>query len=304
MLTAKVLSVGDIPEDHLEAYKALASWRYEKYFSTEADTTYTFIGLEDDGRPQGLCVIYLTSWGQISDIKHLSIVPTVPYNEAAKLLIDMAIQITQGRGFPFISIMYKMTAGNQDLDAYLDQDGWAIPKIWKQGYLFDYQTFNPRWLRSGIPIPEEATIVRWDELTPRLIDSLKETVKGNGVSDYMTPFHMQEYRQKINTLILIHEGRVMGWAATHTFPDTPDTINYTSLFIHPRLRFHGYAIRMLADSIILHIDAKVKYGLFEVGLQESSKSWKRFIERHLKPHSIEVISSVRRNKFLKQQVVV
>jgi N-acetylglutamate synthase-like GNAT family acetyltransferase len=299
MLTTNVLTLKELSDDEIQLYKSWINWRYIDLFDPDNDSPSSVIIAEENHCIKGCCVLHLSLWNQVCDLKHIQIDSSADYIKTLEILVNRVISITREEGIPTLSYKYPLTPDTEVLEHYLLANGWSNKSLWLESYLFESCLFDPKWLNRKIPLPEGFTMIRWSEMTLERIESLKLMIKGGGINTYLTPFFREEYLQDLNTLILLKGERVIGWSSTHTFPDSPDTIQYSSLFIHPLWRFHGYSIRLLAESIKRHVDAGVKYGLFEVSLKECSKSWVRFIHRHLKPYSQTVTKSYRIYMFLK-----
>lgn len=298
MLETSVIDPKELSHEELQAYQEMATWRYAKDLNPQSDQPYTFIALHENQDPKGLCVCELSRTRQLCDIKKISIHPSVDYQRALKAMMGGVEELSKKKKLTRITIEYIISSDNHDLDEFLDADGWTSKMAILKHYLFACRSFDPRWLERLRPLPKHLQIITWKEMSPAYRDSLLQTINGGALPIYLTPFYWDEYRQELNTLLLVADQKVIGWSATHTFPDTPETIHYSSLYIHPMYRFHGYSIHLLAESIKRHIKEQVKYGVFEVSLQKSSKSWKRFIERHLAPYSEKEMLSVRRFKTL------
>lgn len=298
MLTTKVIDPNELDAAERNAFKEMATWRYAELFDRSATDYHLLVGLYDEEGPKGVVIARLSFNDRVCKIHHHFVDPSVNQMEGLKQLFGEIDTWAEQNYFRLLSIFYPLTNENAALDQYLDTHGWADRFPIQEQYLYESKLFSPRWLKRGVPIPKDFVIVPWAEMTEAHKSSLQNTIQGAGLSDYLTPNYYQEYLLEWNTLILINNDRVVGWAVTHTFPDSPDTVEYSSLFIHPLYRYHGYSIRLLVDAIRIHIDSEVKYGLFKLSLSEISNNWKRFIKRNLEANSQEKITVVKRRKLL------
>lgn len=92
--------------------------------------------------------------------------------------------------------------------------------------------------------------------------------------------------EPINSLGLLYQERIVGWLITHRI-DT-DTIRYSAFYLEPSLRFQGAAIKMLVDSIKLHLKNPTKWGLLEIPYIQAHPSWIHFFERRLFPYAAKI----------------
>lgn len=295
MLNTRVIDPIKLSDTERQIFLEMATWRYASHLDPDNDHPCTVIALYDGDQPKGLCIIDLSRTYLLCEIKHYVISPELDRSEGVQKLISHAVELTKEANLPLAAMKYEINSENEALDRYLEASGWTKSRPWLKQYLFDVKLFRPKWMDRKIPIPDDCSIITWSDLNDKHKHSMKMTIHGGGVPLYLTPFYWEEYRQEFNTLFLLKEERVIGWCVTHTFPDRLDTVQYTSLFIHPLFRHHGYSIRLLVDSIRLLIEAGVDYGVFTLSLHESSKSWKRFIERNLEPNSQRVTTTVRRD---------
>jgi hypothetical protein len=88
---------------------------------------------------------------------------------------------------------------------------------------------------------------------------------------------------------LRYRGEVIGWIVTHTFPDNPKAILYSSLYIDSDHQFKGLSIRLLQEAILTQQRHPEFTGAYcEINMELSEPNWTRFLERRLIPYSLSV----------------
>jgi len=158
---------------------------------------------------------------------------------------------------------------------------------------FTLDTFSPPWFFQKYPLKEGFMIKRWQELSPLQEAALKKRVENGNVPEFISPFQGASYVQPINSLFLESSGEVIGWMITHTYPSSPQTIDYTAFFIEREFRKKEMALALLQRSLQLQFIKGKSLGInkmrFEVSYLRSKKSWIQFIHKGLRPFSTKTL---------------
>jgi len=289
MLSIKITDISNLNPDQLALYQQLTPSEYRYLF----EPSTLMVGIEDNDIPRGICLCQIDSFFKNCLICHLN----APEDLVGELLSVLEEHL---RNIKYLNlfITYKK---DKSLDQILQSDGgWCDPQTWATRYIFESKTFHPKWLERKYNLPQNYKIIHWEEIQKNEEEQsrIKFHLKQYGVPEYLSPFVNDEYIQSINSLALLHEKHVVGWMITHTFPDAPDTVRYSSLYVHPDNRHMSYSIMLLIQSIKLQKATPIPYSHFEILHSSAPMSWKKFCRCRLKPHTKKVVQLSRRKKEL------
>ena len=159
--------------------------------------------------------------------------------------------------------------------------GWSEPAPVRYLYRSNASKIaSAPWLWNVTP-DETFEVFPWSELTmEERADILTRQAESPWYSPELNPFQLSDRFEPINSLGVRFEGKVMGWMITHR--TAPDTIQYTSLCLHPSLQGDGKAVGLLAEAIKRQCDSgEAPVGIFMVDVQ--NENMVKFAKRHLEP---------------------
>jgi len=163
----------------------------------------------------------------------------------------------------------------------LSKERWHSPALYMKSYFFYCQLFQAPWFRRHYPKFTHLEIFLWKDLkeTERVL--LKRREAQHAFPLYVSPFLHEEKIEPLNSLGLRISGEVVAWIITHRVND--DTIRYAYFYSPPDFQRYGWAVYLLQQSISLQQQSLIPWSIFDLNLEQTNKSWQRFIERRLKP---------------------
>lgn len=172
------------------------------------------------------------------------------------------------------------------IERLLTKHGWAKPATYMLCCHFDVRLFNPPWFNRPIGFSKEFQEFSWNQLTDKEKEILRYQAKQWTFPPAVSPLIQEETIEPLNSLGLRYQNEVIGWMITHRID--PQTISYTSLYIHREYHLQGHAIQLLVNSIRKQQHSSIPYALFKVNIEEVSPSWYRFVKNRLAPYAQKV----------------
>ena len=300
------LSTETLSSNLLAAYSAMVPQEFQQVlegrspFHREQGITLALAMTDAEGHPVGIALATYHNSFSLSELHYFHITKewaTQENIEALQNAIEEALIQKKSR-----IVSYRFTHGHSQETrnklALLYARGWSRPKRYMLRCYFDAPTFNAPWLHDRYELPASFTLFPWKELLASERQRLLHFIEQGRIIRFTSPFADEQYIQPINSLGLRHQSEVVGWMITHTLPDRPDTIRYSSLFIYPELRRYGAAIQMLATAIQLQQASPIRSSYCEFDLELLESSWLTFIEKRLVPYAKETETIYRISKLL------
>lgn len=163
----------------------------------------------------------------------------------------------------------------------LSKERWHTPTLYMKSYFFNCQLFHAPWFSRHYPKFTHLEVFFWKDLKESERVLLKRREEQHAFPRYVSPFLHEEKIEPLNSLGLRISGEVVAWIITHRVDD--DTIRYAYFYSPPNFQHYGWAVYLLQKSISLQQQSLIPWSLFDLNLEQTSKSWHRFIERRLKP---------------------
>ena len=144
------------------------------------------------------------------------------------------------------------------MERLVQRCGFSVPEARQIAFRNDLEYFirGTDELPKMFALPEGYQIVRWSDLTPDQLSSVRrrqeQAVAQNGRGWYpvaLDPFQLEEI-ERGPSRAMVKEGRVVGWMLTHGLAE--DTLQYTALFIDPELRQGHLAGELIKDVVLRH----------------------------------------------------
>ena len=151
-----------------------------------------------------------------------------------------------------------------------------------------------------VSLPNGFTIFPWTELTTEEEEEIRrrqEQEDGGWYPQTLTPFQVEERMEPLNSLGLRHKGQVVGWMITHR--TTPDTIQYTSLFVDAKLQNLGRALPLVTEAVRrqMAVADEIPRAIFQVEVENESAM--KFVNRRVRPYMTSVTELRRSRKRLR-----
>lgn len=252
-----------------------------------SDTTVFAIGATQKQNPVG---IVLASYHHILHhvyIHHLFVDPSHRNRHIGRRLLERMKEKTYHAGGRFFFLNYELEDPTTPaLEKVLQATEWKGTRPYLIRCLYDMYHFDMPWLHRNYPMPEEFQEFSWTTLTDQDRNQLQQELHHQMIPLAVSPFFDEERLEPINSLGLRYKGRVVGWMLTHRI--APDTICYTALYVDRSFHFSGIPMKLLSDSIHIHLKNLTPWGVLEIPLLQVHSSWIRFAKRRLIPYATKV----------------
>lgn len=274
-------------------YVHFATWR-EISLLESRQKNLLFLGIQESGIPSGLAILALNSLNGYADVSFLNVGNHLQRTDVyTKVLESLAIRAKK-KGLRLLTMCSPPFA---PLDEAMNLCHWSEPHPWLLRLHFDCYTFNPTWFTRRHALPPKFSFISLADLTVEQERQIEHHLDQYNVKCYLSPLNDRNHLQPINSLGLAENGQIIGWMATHTFPDTPNSINYSSLYISPEFHHSGYAIVLLAEAIRLQQASSLRESSLELRNTEIQPGWMKFVKNRLIPYSSKQVQSFRREYF-------
>jgi GNAT superfamily N-acetyltransferase len=172
------------------------------------------------------------------------------------------------------------------LERALGRSGWQGTKLISKRFWFEHEFFSPEWMHRKYRLPPNVHLFPWVELenTERIV--LWNSWKSWNIPAVASPFWEEELIVKEGSFGIRNPKGVIGWMITHQ--ETPEIRRYSTFYVHPEYRNTTVAIKILVDAIQYGIDQHVKWGVFDLNIQNSDQSWMKFVDKRLMPYAHHV----------------
>lgn len=272
----KPLEITEIPADLRETCLTLIPSSYRYIFTHLPDSaveTIITLGAYDKDKLMGLVVTSFMTKTLSAEILFLS------QEYTKQLLLTLEVILCEKKCY--LVCMNYPAENAEPLEQTLQDLHWNKSYPIFDRYFFDTTVFPKNWFKQDSKWPKGFEEFSWNTLSDKEKEILKNQERTGSFPIAVSPFGKSEIIEPLNSLGLSHQGEVIGWMITHRIH--PDTIRYTSLYIHPRYRLFGYSIKLLADSINLHLKHPIKWGVFDLNQEQVGVSWSKFVKKRLSP---------------------
>ena len=237
----------------------------------------------------------------LADLSQLYISDQKPFTQMAKLLLDRLEARLFEQGCLVLQHQYGSEEGSSapTVETALYQRGWGHKTVINTRYYFDCYAFKPRWFTKHHPLPEGFYLKSWTTVNAEEKLKIRRMQEQFAFHPFISPFEDENYIQEINSLALLHGNEVVGWMVTHTHPEDPNLIRYSSFYVKPEYLAKGVAAPLLQESILRQQKSPLQWSFFQVTWGFTDQRWARFIDKRLKEGTSRIAHYVRLSKGLR-----
>lgn len=304
MLKCYLLTPASKKDINLKKLKSITSPDYHLCFDGKSpDSAEDALGrvyvAEKEGKLAAVALVSMLNKPKLAEVHEIVILPDFSENEIKEQLIDYLENSLKKERCLVLCQFFEKEAGTKfHHDALFEKRKWEIPRLHMIRYHFDCYLFSPPWFLKEYTLAEDITIFPWKELKSSERKIIQNQQNRSYFPYIISPLYDEDKIQHINSLGMRKKDRVIGWMVTHTFPEKPDTVRYSSFYMAEDERNKGYAPYLLQQSIKLQQLSELQWSYFLLNIEFSDKSWFRFIDKRLKSQSYSIVEVWRRCKTL------
>jgi GNAT superfamily N-acetyltransferase len=165
------------------------------------------------------------------------------------------------------------------IEALLRRRDWSEPAPRRILVQVDERMLAADWLVHQ-ELPPGWSLFPWGELAAEDREGILRRQRDEAwFPEALTPFQLEDRIHAPTSLGLRHDGRVAGWLITHLV--SPETLQYTTLFVEREAQRTARAIPLLVASVLRQRDAGIPRSIFMIDVENTPMM--RFYERRLKP---------------------
>lgn len=221
-------------------------------------------------------------------------------HEVIAPLIDQIEKTLADKGGIVVQYLYEAISDSPPPleEAILINKGWGLKTLHMLIYYFDVFAFHPPWLEKEYSLPPGFSFLLWKDVNESEKQRLAVLQERYTFHYFVSPVNESTLIQPINSVGLIYDQTVVGWMITHTFPQEPDTIRYSALYVQEKYLPAGVAVPLLQKSIRLQQESPLQWGYFTVSMEHTEDRWLRFVKRRLGPRANRLVRIFRLSKGL------
>lgn len=236
----------------------------------------------------------------LADLSQLYVSDQQQFSQVAPLLLDFIEKRLFELGCLVVQHQFASEEGSKaPVEEELVQREWGHKTLINTRYYFDCYAFKPKWFTDHHPLPQGFTIKLWQAIKPEARRKIRRMEEQFAFHPFISPFEDEQYIQEINSLALTYQGEVIGWIVTHTHPDDPNLIRYSSFYVQPEFLAKGVAAPLLQQSILLQQKSPIQWSFFQVTWGFTDQRWARFIDKRLKEWTSRIMHFFRLSKGLR-----
>lgn len=259
-----------------------------------------FAALEE-GKLAGFALLVYRPAMHLADLSQLHVFEMGTIAKVAPLLLQAIEDRLFALGCVIVQHHYSSEENKppDPIEEQLVLKGWGQKTKLSTRYYFDCYAFKPKWFTKIHRLPKGFSLVPWHSLRAEEKIRLRRMEEKSAFHPFISPFEDEEHIQKINSLGLLHEGEIVGWMITHTLPEEPDIIRYSSLYVAPEYLSKGPAAILLKESIDLQKRSPLRWSYFQVTWAFTDARWLRFINNRLCDETLRIVHRFRLSKGLR-----
>lgn len=295
METIQRLDFDSLDPYRYSLYKKMTAEKYRCYLDNRSPSTFEnpvplSFGMESEGEPIAVVHLTLHTQNKIGELDTFFIRDGYLFENSALKLLNYVEEAVKKTGCSFLSYMYeKQTL----LSPAFIKNGWSTPRLFLIRFAFNNVTFHAPWMKRKYPLPDGYALFPWQELTQKERERLIEQEKEYRFHSSVSPFREENYLQPMNSLGIRYKDEVVGWMITHTFPETPETIRYSCLYIDSTLQFKGISMGLLQEAMRIQLaEGSYLWGECEVSIDLSESNWIRFLNQRLAPYCASITKTM------------
>jgi hypothetical protein len=187
-----------------------------------------------------------------------------------------------------IEFTCSVPAMNAELEGFLNRCQWPTSGPRLHLFVLDGAIMSAPWFDRAV-LPDSYQVADWTTISPQERDDLRRSQAcEKWIPDNLVPFGFERRLEPLNSLLLRHDGRVVGWLLTHRC--TNGDIRYSNVFVKPAVNRSGptfAVLALLAEAIRRQAAAHGvrSRGVFEV--EPRNTSFLRFIDRHFSAYLVD-----------------
>lgn len=276
-----------LDHDSLPNFNSFISDKIQKALSNIDPENLIIFGALKENTPIGICVATVYPILSLSEFLHIEVALEHRNHHIGRTLIAKTQEKAISIGAKIFTLVYPLEEPETAaIEKILAANHWKGSRPFLIRALFNPETFNAPIVQLNHKYPQGYKEFLWKNLKEKQKNDLLLREKKNHFSSIFSPFREKEIQEPLNSLGLQYKGRVVGWLITHRID--PKTIRYSCLYIEPSLKFRGVAMKLLADSMLLHMQKPTKWALIEIPYLQVPPSWIHFIERRILPSAVKV----------------
>lgn len=292
MITYTTCRIAELPPAEIDAIKPLqqpylkSSPNPQDLYDPE-NRNLLAITASQDNKPVALLLTYLPLGKNIGEIVSVYVTHEYRRRQIGSHLVELLKEYAKKHELKQIGIVYPSSIPDSPcIEGFLNKNNFSGKRFMLAEFIFDSLKFHPPWFLRNYQMPKDFEVFPWYQLSYEEAQSLKEKYSKNIIPFDVYPLARPGIFEPLNSLGLRYKGEVIGWMVNSR--TASDIINYNTLYIDYDFQSIGYAIYLLVDSLNIHKQTQIKWGIFKVSIPYSSGKWLRFIRHRLAPYANEI----------------
>ncbi len=170
------------------------------------------------------------------------------------------------------------------IEALLTSRGWSPPRTRVLLARSSTGSARPLLTRQAPPLPPQAEVVAWEDLTEADHRAMAAICGEEGFPGRLSPYQDPDRLAGGISTALRWEGEAAGWLTVHRI--SFDTVQYSSLYLHPRVRGHKLYWALLREAARRRLaDPDLQAAIF--AFAPDNEVMRRVIDGPMKRHFVQ-----------------
>lgn len=241
-------------QSFFERFQPLFPERFRRRIQTGAiDPTAPLIGVAVaiDDRPVGIAAASMPNNSGVADAHALKVLPPHRGRGVGTALLERLEDLVRETGARVLQGSFRASISSLPaLERVLEKLNWEPPKVKRYLYKGERSLVPESFIQRLSKEPAEGRLFEWGDLTAEERSDIEDRLNSTGelaIPESLSPFQLGTSVDLDCSVGLRHDGRVAGWMITHRL--TEDILQYTTLYVEPRLRGPGVGTTLLAEAI-------------------------------------------------------
>lgn len=246
----------------------------------------SIVTLEENGILCGIALAVLYPALRYADLLMIDCwsINELPLLQLQLLLEKLRLELISHR---YLTLNHTYREGDAFL-ALLAEDSkahkWDVPYLLTVEIHFESNNFNPPWLITQKILPDNVTLMLWEEAAEELKVGLRYRFEAANLLPALSPFASNDPIEPLNSLLLLKDNEICGWMICHR--STINCIRYSSFYVEHSDR--SLALPLLAAAIRLQQRSAIPLATAIVNVEQVERSWLQFAKKRLIPYASKI----------------
>ncbi|MCP5197254.1 MAG: GNAT family N-acetyltransferase [Gammaproteobacteria bacterium] len=274
----------ELPDFSLQAFASLTFPHYQRLLFLPTTGAHLAVVARSEV-PVGLALCRVNPHGNEAVLLSLFIIQNERRRGIGSSLLEHLRTALAERSVRNLTVEYSTRREQAKVfEKFLARTGWSCPQdgtlfgLHRVAKCFEYERFgHPRW---NLPARFEQISIAETTETDR--NSIASAIREGQVPEKLDPFWGADERVDAASVLLRHEGQIVGWLICHSIPVMPAVLRYSRLYTEPRYRSMSLSTRLYLTRLHRHATSPLvgRYPRFLIDIPIAFAEHRNLVLRH------------------------